>query len=378
MNLLYFDCNMGATGNLLVSALYDLYEPKAEFLEMMNHAFLPYHVAITETSFRSGELSGRHLEITVANTCGFPETAFASYASLSGLIGTLSLPSAVKKQVLDIYHLLGDAKASVLQSSPGEVSFESLDTPVTFVSICGLALLLSRLAPDRIYAAPLNIGNAGSVASALLQGLPVFYDNNKDVPLTAEAAAILKYYVSAFDALPAITLHHSGYGIQKISEQTACYVRAFYGEMTSGEYDDRILGISCNLDDMTGEAIGFATEMILAAGALDVFATSIQMKKNRPGILLTCLCKINEKEKFTELIFRHTTTRGVRYTTYERAKLSSSFSKANTSLGTIRMKQSVGYGASHEKPEFEDLKAIALRENLSLEEVLDLLKKSIL
>lgn len=138
-------------------------------------------------------------------------------------------------------------------------------------------------------------------------------------------------------------------------------------------YDDKILSISCNLDDMTGEDISFAAETLLNAGALDVYTIPIQMKKGRPGIILTCLCPLSEKENFTNLFFQHTTTRGIRYAVYERVKLVSTFETKETPYGKIRIKKSSGYHVNHEKPEFEDLKAIAFKQGCSLKDVRNLL-----
>ena len=124
---------------------------------------------------------------------------------------------------------------------------------------------------------------------------------------------------------------------------------------------------------MTGEDISFAAETLLNAGALDVYTIPIQMKKGRPGIILTCLCALSEKENFTNLFFQHTTTRGIRYAVYERVKLVSTFETKETPYGKIRIKKSSGYHVNHEKPEFEDLKAIALKQGCSLEDVRNLL-----
>ena len=117
---------------------------------------------------------------------------------------------------------------------------------------------------------------------------------------------------------------------------------------------------------MTGEALGLATEILMAAGALDVFTIPIQMKKSRPGILLSCICKPEEKDKFTGLFFLHTSTRGVRYQTYSRAKLESTFETRPTAYGDIRIKKSSGYGIEKEKAEFEDLKSVILKNHCSL------------
>ena len=120
---------------------------------------------------------------------------------------------------------------------------------------------------------------------------------------------------------------------------------------------------------MTGEAIGFATELLMEQGALDGYTVPIQMKKNRPGILFVCLCSPKDKDRFTDLIFTHTTTRGMRYQSYERTKLISSSSTVSTPYGDIRIKESVGPNIKHQKPEYDDVKKAAKTHNVSLEDV---------
>ena len=124
---------------------------------------------------------------------------------------------------------------------------------------------------------------------------------------------------------------------------------------------------------MTGEAVGFETELLLQAGALDVYTIPIQMKKNRPGILITCICEPKDRERLTSLFFLHTTTRGVRYQMFDRAKLTSEIETCHSAYGDIRIKKSSGYGVEKEKAEFEDLKAISAGHNyeVSLDQIRD-------
>lgn len=133
------------------------------------------------------------------------------------------------------------------------------------------------------------------------------------------------------------------------------------------------MDISCNLDDMTGEALGYCMELLFDAGALDVFYIPVQMKKNRPGILLHCLCQPEQLDSFCQLILRHTTTRGVRFQYFNRRKLSSHIENTETGFGTVRRKVSEGGRIAKAKYEFEDLKRIADEQGLSLYELLNAL-----
>ena len=162
-----------------------------------------------------------------------------------------------------------------------------------------------------------------------------------------------------------------GMGIKDFS--AANCVRAHLGD-TQQQAED-IAELCCNLDDMTPEAIGFAQEVLLAQGALDVFTTPIGMKKSRPGVLLTCLCRLQDASRMAELMLRHTTTLGVRENTCRRYTLQRSESTVETPYGPVRVKTSRGEGIERTKPEYEDLARIAREKHLTLEEVRALVLK---
>ena len=137
---------------------------------------------------------------------------------------------------------------------------------------------------------------------------------------------------------------------------------------------DEIFELSCNLDDMTGEELGFASEVLLNAGALDVYTIPIGMKKNRPGVMLNVLCRPESREKMVKLLFLHTTTIGVRETRHDRYILRREEKTRQTPYGPVRGKAVEGYGVRREKPEFDRLREIAKKENLSMAEVRGQLK----
>ena len=164
-----------------------------------------------------------------------------------------------------------------------------------------------------------------------------------------------------------------GYGFGKKEFTRLNCLRAFLGaaEPESSSLSastDRVLELSCNIDDMTGEELGFAAEELLAAGALDVWMTAVQMKKMRPGTVLALLCREEERDRFVRLLFRLSSTIGVRETLHRRYVLDRTASASDTPLGSVNYKRSTGYGVSRAKAEYEDLKAIARRGGLSLRE----------
>ena len=164
----------------------------------------------------------------------------------------------------------------------------------------------------------------------------------------------------------------SGFGLGTKDFPQANGLRAMLGE--AEDQTGQILELSCNLDDMTGEELAFAQEHLFASGALDVYFTGIGMKKSRPGVMLTCLCRQEQRENMLRCLFRHTTTLGVRETVCNRYTMSREFVTRETGFGPVRVKRSSGFGTVREKTEFEDLKKIAEERNLSLREAQELTK----
>ena len=446
MKTLYIECNMGASGDMLMGALYEICDQKELFLETMNRVFADFDVHISAEPAEKCGIHGTKMHVLIHNTeegelpdkpdasrtltnalnhahthkhnieeTGHIQTdasahshentadshshnhieehthshkhhthEHASYSSILEKIEDFALPEQVKKDATAIYQLLGEAEAKVHHSNLEQIHFHEVGSLDAIADVCGCALLFYLIDAENIYCSPIHVGNGfvkcahgvlpvpAPATAELLKGIPHYTGSITSELLTPTGAAILKYYVKKFSSMPVITTDSIGYGMGTKDFHIANCLRIFVGdnfEADSFPSDDTILGISCNLDDMTGEAIGLATEILIAAGALDVYVTPIQMKKNRPGILLTCLCNSADREKFTGLLFLHTTTRGVRYQTFQRAKLATTFESRQSPYGDVRVKKSTGYGVKKEKTEFEDLKTLVLKHGCSIEEI---------
>jgi uncharacterized protein (TIGR00299 family) protein len=252
--------------------------------------------------------------------------------------------------------------------------FHELGTMDAIVDIVGCCLLFHMLGPSRIEASPVNVG-AGFVRCAhglmpvptpataeILKGVPIYSGKIRGELCTPTGAALLRHFVRRFGEMGPMTVSKIGYGMGTKDFEAANCVRAFMAEQ--GQQSDTIAEISCNLDDMTPEAIGFATQLLLDRGALDVFTTPIQMKKNRPAVMLTCLCGPDDLREMTQLILENTATFGVRYRTVLRTIMSVSSYTVPTPYGNIRIKRGEGDGLLKEKPEYEDVKAAALAHNI--------------
>ncbi len=439
MKTLFIECNMGAAGDMLTGALYELCEQKELFLNMMHEVFSPLGVSIeTEKIVKCG-ICGTKVRVFIDQIEEIPASENAdqtednslfihgqesddththehrSYPELLEKISSFALPEQVKEDVSSIYRLIGEAESAVHGVPLEQIHFHEIGSLDALADVTGCALLMYLLVPDHVICTPIHVGNGfvkcahgilsvpAPATAELLKGIPFYTGAFAGELLTPTGAAILKYYVNSFANMPSIKVEAIGYGMGTKDFEAANCVRMFFGEeiveeeiaplskdteqtadsasiTTESEqkagpkeepfgHFDKVLEISCNLDDMTGEAVGLATEILMAAGALDVYTIPIQMKKNRPGILLTCFCEIEDRDKFTGLLFLHTTTRGIRYQEYERAKLESTFESHASPYGSIRVKKSTGYGVEKEKPEFEDLKTIVLKNGCSIEEI---------
>ena len=402
MRILYLDCGMGAAGDMLMSALLELVPDKDKFVEKINNIGISNVKVKLESSVKCG-IKGNHVRVLINNEEELSEDVHNSdelhhhnhthhhahyHATIDFIehtIQNLAVSDKVKNDVISIYKLIAQAESKAHGVDVSEIHFHEVGTLDALADVCGCALLMYLITPEKVFASPLHVGSGfvkcahgilpvpAPATAELLKGIPFYTGSIKGELLTPTGAAILRHYVEGFEEMPVMTLEHIGYGMGQKDFETANCVRTFLGDVQANGYDDKILSISCNLDDMTGEDISFAAETLLNAGALDVYTIPIQMKKGRPGIILTCLCPLSEKENFTNLFFQHTTTRGIRYAVYERVKLVSTFETKETPYGKIRIKKSSGYHVNHEKPEFEDLKAIAFKQGCSLKDVRNLL-----
>ena len=290
----------------------------------------------------------------------------------------LALQEPVKADVLAVYGLLAEAESQVHGVPIPEIHFHEVGTMDAVADIAAVCTLIHRLAPDRIAASPIHVGS-GQVRCAhgllpvpapatalLLRGVPIYGGSIPSELCTPTGAALLRHFVQDFGPMPPMRVQAIGYGMGRKDFEAANCVRAMLGE--SAQQSEEIYELACNVDDMTGEAVGFAMEALFAAGALDVYTVGIGMKKSRPGILLRVLCKPEDRQRMVALLFRHTTTLGIREFAAGRYVLDRTVTALDTPFGTVRRKDSSGYGITRHKYEYEDLARIARAEGISLTE----------
>ena len=382
MRTLYIDCSMGCAGDMLTAALLELHPDKDDFLRRMNAALGGKAVLSASPDSKCG-LRGTHVTVLINGDEEGEATRHhhehTSISEILSFIDSVPLEVKVREDAKKVYSLIAEAESRVHEHPIENVHFHevgSLDALADVLSVC---TLMHELAPERILASEVNVGS-GTVCCAhgilpvpapatelILRGVPIYSGQIKSELCTPTGAALLKYFVRKFGAMPTMQIENAGCGTGKKDFECANVVRAFIGE-TANE-GDRIIELACNLDDMTPEELAFAMEELFSFGALDVYFTNIGMKKSRPGVKLTCMCRERQRKQMLECIFKHTTTLGVREYVCKRYKLGRSEKTVRTLDGEVRVKISSGYGVVREKAEYEDLAALARKSGKTIAQI---------
>ena len=386
---------MGAAGDMLTAALLELFENKEAILEELNQLHIPGVTYAMEVSKKCG-ICGTHVSVSVNGTDEWEEMnrnapahhhphEHKSMQDIAAIIEKIAVSTKVKEDILSVYSKIAEAESQVHGVPVSEIHFHEVGTMDAIADVAAVCFLMNQLSLDKVLVSPIHVGS-GQIKCAhgilpvpapatayLLKNVPIYGGAIKGELCTPTGAALLTHFASGFGDMPIMRTNAVGYGMGKKDFEAANCVRAFLGE-TEGE-KDTVVELSCNLDDMTAEAIGFAKECLLAAGALDVYTIPIQMKKSRPGTLLSVMCQEEDKEQMIKLIFQYTTTLGIREHVSKRYILSRSMETVETTYGEVHKKVSKGYGVTRIKYEYEDLARIAREQNISLDDVVKIARE---
>ena len=413
MKTLYLDLPMGAAGDMLSAALYELLneEERKSFIKEINNAGIPGVSVAADKSVKCG-ITGTHFTVKVdgqeeeshdhhhdeehhhehehehhhEENHDHHEHAHeghhhhhSSMAEIEGIIKSLKIPDSVKSDIIEVYKLIAEAESNAHGKPVTDIHFHEVGTMDAIADITSVCLLMNKIGAKKICASAVNVGS-GQVHCAhgilpvpapatafILKEVPVYSGHITGELCTPTGAALLKHFVGNFGNMPQLKISAIGYGMGKKDFEAANCVRAILGE--SEEALEQVLEFTCNLDDISAERIGFAMEQLFEAGALEVYTIPVTMKKSRPGNLLCVMCLESKKEKILQTIFKHTTTLGVRENISKRYFLDRSIETVNTEFGDIRIKKAEGYGVKRDKYEYEDLAAIARKTGLSIEEI---------
>ena len=403
MKQLYLDLGMGAAGDMLTAALLELCPHKDGIIKKLNSLNIP-GVHYEREIMKKSAICGTHMHVIVNGSeeeCGHEHEEghhehshhhHISMSDIGEIVSKLNTSEKIKKQILDVYNIIADAESRVHGEPVSQIHFHEVGNMDAIADVAAVCILINELNIGKIVVSPVHTGSGfvmcahgklpvpAPATALILEGVPYYSDGLKGELCTPTGAALIKYFADDFSDMPAMVVEKTGYGFGKKEFERLNCVRALLGtafqcsEVTSEcdnscEKTDKVVELACNIDDRTAEEIGFATEKILEAGALDVYTISAYMKKNRPGTVICCLCHEDEREKFAKIMFKYTTTIGVRQYNCDRYILSRKTENIETDYGNVRVKKTSGYGVEREKMEYDDLSNIANKRQKSVFEV---------
>ena len=416
---------MGAAGDMLMAALYELLDaPRQQaFLRTMNGLF--GNVSVRPVQRQTCGIVGTGMEVLVNGTQeeagdgqeahphahdhehpqehrhdhdhvhdqdhrhdhihaeGRPHFhAHTAPETIRSAIAGLDLPDEVKADAQAVYDAIAGAEAHAHGMPVEQIHFHEVGSLDAVADVTGVCLALHLLQPDRILASEVHVGS-GEVHCAhgvlpvpapatayLLRGIPTYGGQIRGELCTPTGAALLAHFVSSFGPMPPMAVSKIGYGIGKKEFPAANCVRAFWAPEAAEDRDallrDEVTELCCHIDDMTAEMLSFAGGRLMGQGALDVAFAPLTMKKGRPGISLTVLCRPEDEEKMARAVLRETTTNGVRVRHCGRYCLQPSSETVTTAYGDVRVKCADGGGISRRKPEYEDAARIARAQDLPI------------
>ena len=431
MKTLYLECGMGAAGDMLMAALLELIPDRQAFIDKMNALGLPGVRVEAEQAVKCG-ITGTHMKVTVN---GQEEESLdahghhhdhehehehehehhhdhehehehhhehehahehehdhahhhhhASVADIDGIIDGLDISAKAKADAKAVYALIAQAESRVHGHPVSEIHFHEVGTLDAVADVVGVCLLMEEIGAEKIVASPVHVGSGhvhcmhgilpvpAPATALILTGVPTYGGQVQGELCTPTGAALLKHFVSSFGDRPLMAASAIGCGMGKKDFDRANCLRAFLGESEGTR--EQITRLECNLDDMTGEEIGFAMDQLFQAGARDVYTQPIGMKKSRPGVLLSVICLPQDADRLAALMMKHTATLGIRRQDMSRYTLERTVETAETPLGPIRVKTARGMGVERRKVEYDDLSALAQRQGLALSEARALLENT--
>lgn len=382
MRILYYDCFAGISGDMNLGAMLDLgVDATVLESELRKLNIEGFHLKITQ-DLRRG-ISGTKAEVVVENP---DNEKHRHLRHVEEIINNSSLSDAVKQNSLKIFKLIAFAEARVHQIPVERVHFHEVGALDSIADIVGAAICLDLLKVDKVMSSPIQLGGGmvkcahgmmpvpAPATALIVENVPVKLGLVQHEATTPTGAAILVATVDQFTDQINFPIIQTAYGIghRDVSE-VPNVLRVFLLETISAEGDvkeESATVLECNIDDMNPERYDYLMDQLFAAGASDAWLTPVIMKKSRPATQLSVLCPQDKVSKMKELIFTHSTTIGLRESVIKKSVLPRKEITVETTYGKVRVKQCLYNGkVVRSKPESEDVKAIALRENISMEEV---------
>jgi len=426
--ILYFDCFAGISGDMSIAALVDLgLDPSDVASEIRKLGLKGYDIEIQRINRYS--IYGTDVKVTLSGETdcvhehidggGHSHEHDAPHghshhhsdkernlADILHIINSSGISEKAKKLSAAIFTEIAKAEAAVHGKRIEEVHFHEVGAIDSIVDIVGTAVCIDLLKVDRIFCSPVHEGQGfircrhgilpvpvPAVIKMLSgSGISIVTEEIQAELVTPTGFGILKTVSEGCGKMPEMLVERVGYGFGKTETGRLNALRVILGtsqnlaqetigstgqepDQTGEQSRDRVMLLETNVDNTAGEMLGYAMDRLMKAGALDVYHTSIQMKKNRPAVTLSVLCRPEDSEKLADIIFMETSTIGIRIQEMERILLNREIRTVSTELGEVRVKQVIVRGLERVQPEYEDCKRIAEENNLSLSEVYEIVKR---
>ena len=379
MKILYYNCPAGISGDMHLGALVDLgVDPGALRSELAKLGLQGWQINFTRDK-RKG-VSGTRCDVQVEES-----HHHRTFADIREIIEKSSLPAAVKTDAITVFRALAEAEGKVHDKPAEAVHFHEVGALDSIIDITGAAIGWHMLGVEAIAASAVELGS-GTVTCAhgrmpvpapatarLVENFTVTLGGTRKEATTPTGAALLSGKQCRFGEPVKGRILGTGVGIGQRDEPeiaNALYVSLMESGEPTPRTTDQVMELATNLDDMTPEQVAFLTETLMEAGALDVWQTPATFKKGRLGSVVSILIQPDEKERFTKILFRHSSTIGLRWRIWDRNILERKTVDKETPLGTIRFKEVLHEGAVlRAKPEFDDLRRLAHEHDLPLSEI---------
>ena len=391
---IYIECLMGAAGDMLCGALYELIDDKESFKRELAALGIPGVEVMFEPATTCGMVGtrarvlvhgteeGGHLHGHENDSDHRQSHHHATPGSVGKIIDALAVPSPVKEQARRVYDAIAHAEAKAHGCPVGDVHYHEVGALDAVADVAVACLALHRIAPSRVVVSPVHVGAGftecehgimlvpAPATVRLLEGAPLYGGGVQGELCTPTGAALLVRFANEFGPLPPLRVEKMGVGVgSKQFDRPNC-VRVFLGT-EDREREPRIVELVCNIDDMTPEELSYACSQILGQGALDAYLVAGTMKKGRPGYVLTVLCPEKDEREVAACVLRETTTNGLRVHLCGKVSLENSWETGGTAWGNVRVKRSSGRDAVHWKPEYDDVAALAAHHRIPIRTAMD-------
>lgn len=398
MKTLYFDCSSGISGNMTLGALLEIVGDENHLLEELKKLNVDGYKIEISKQVKNG-ITGTYVDVILEHEHHHHDHEHThvhehehehehhhhhehrNLYDVNNIIDNSSLDENTKALAKRIFLRVAKAESKVHNKPLDEVHFHEVGAIDSIVDIVGTAILINKINPDKVIASVVNDGYGfiecahGTMAVPVPATSEIFAASNvkfRQIDIDTElvtptGAAIIAELAEDFTTLPAMVTEKIGWGTGSKDLKIPNVLKVYYGEMQ--EENQNFVVMETNIDDCSGEILGYTSEKLFANGALDVFYTPIFMKKNRPAYRLSVACRKEDMFKLQNIIFKETTTIGIRYRFESRTELGREFVEIDTKYGKIRAKKVTNNGETYVYPEYESMKGIAEENNIPLKEL---------